>query len=162
MRYNPEDPVGNADQAARLRRLSDWFHARGRQFLFELLVPATEVQIAAVDGNTDRYDRELRPKLVVRTIAELQATGIEPDIWKIEGLNTRDNCVRIVEQARTAGRDTVRCIVLGRGAREDRVEHWLRTAASVDGFYGFAVGRTIWMDSLIAYRGGLSRAEAVD
>lgn len=163
VRYNPDDPdlLGNATQTARLKRLSIWLHARGRGFLFELLVPATPSQLAAVAGDADRYDRELRPGLVVRTIAALQAAGVEPDIWKIEGLDAREDCVRVVEQARAGGREHVACIVLGRGASEARVTDWLRTAAAVPGFRGFAVGRTIWLDALKAYRAGtLSREGA--
>lgn len=165
VRYNPDDPdlLGNATQTARLKRLSAWLHARGRGFLFELLVPATLPQLAAVAGDVDRYDRELRPDLVVRTIATLQTAGVEPAIWKIEGLETREDCVRVVEQARAGGRDGVACIVLGRGASEERVASWLRTAATVPGFRGFAVGRTIWLEALMAHRDGtLSRASAID
>jgi myo-inositol catabolism protein IolC len=163
VRYNPDDPDGNATQTERLKRLSDWLHARDRLFLFELLVPATPAQSAALGGDTDRYDRELRPKLMVRAMAELQGAGVEPDIWKIEGLETREDCERVVEQARAGGRSRVACVVLGRGASQSKVEHWLRTAAPVTGFNGFAVGRTIWMDSLVAYRdGAVSREAAAD
>lgn len=154
VRYNPDDPAGNAKQTARLRTLSDWLRARGRQFLFELLVPATDEQLTTVSRDGGRYDRELRPNLVTRAIMELQAAGVEPDVWKIEGLDSREDCIQVVNQARAGGREAVRCIVLGRGANETRVEQWLRTAATVEGFYGFAVGRTIWMDPLLAYRRG--------
>ncbi|MHB1131558.1 MAG: 2-deoxy-5-keto-D-gluconate 6-phosphate aldolase domain-containing protein [Chloroflexota bacterium] len=160
VRYNPEDPEGNATQTERLKRLSDWLHARGRLFLFELLVPATSAQLAAVGGDSDRYDREARPELMVRAVAELQDAGVEPDIWKIEGLETREDGARVAEQARSGGRSRVCCVVLGRGASQLRVEHWLRTAAPVSGFIGFAVGRTIWMDSLMAYRHGSITREA--
>lgn len=154
VRYNPEEPEGNATQHARLRRLSDWLHARGRPFLFELLAPATDAQLAAVGGDVGRYDRELRPALMVRAMAELQAAGVEPDIWKIEGLDARADAERAVTQARADGRGRVACIVLGRGASEERVAHWLRVAAPVSGFRGFAVGRTIWQEALAAHRDG--------
>jgi myo-inositol catabolism protein IolC len=160
VRYNPDDPEGNATQTARLKRLSDWLHARDRLFLFELLVPATQAQLTQLGGNADRYDHELRPELMVRAMAELQGAGVEPDIWKIEGLETREDCERVVEQARAGGRSRVACVVLGRGASQSKVEHWLRTAAGVSGFSGFAVGRTIWMDSLVAYRDGAASREA--
>ena len=101
-----------------------------------------------MDGDGDRYDRELRPDLMIATIEELQGAGVEPDIWKIEGLDTRDDCVRISEAARGGGRDKVSCIVLGRGGDESKVAHWLETGAGVAGFVGFAVGRTIWWDAL--------------
>jgi len=163
VRYNPDDPQGNAAQTQRLKRLSDWLHAHDRRFLFELLVPATDAQLAAVGGDSERYDRELRPTLMVRAIRELQQGGVEPDIWKIEGLATSDDCRQVAEQARSDGREHVACVVLGRGADEAQVMQWLRTAASVPGFAGFAVGRTIWQQALEGYRdGSLDRVAAAE
>src|SRR5256885_4420676 len=142
VRYNP-DGVGemNARQAERLARLAGWLHEHDRKFLFELLVPAEEDQLASVGGDTDRYDAELRPELMRRTISELQDAGVEADIWKIEGVDTREDCERIAAQARAGGRDGVVCVVLGRGADDDKVDHWLRPGAPVDGYVGFAIGR---------------------
>ena len=162
VRYNPEgDGELNARQAARLRTLSDWLHARDRKLLFELLVPATAAQLEAVGGDRARYDLELRPGLLVGAMRELQAFGVEPDIWKIEGLDRRDDCERAAAQARAGGRDGVACIVLGRGADEARVVHWLRQGAGVPGYVGFAVGRTLWWDALTEYVAGrLGREDA--
>ena len=153
VRYNPEgDRAMNEDQLGRLKRLADWLHSHDRKFLFELLVPATEPQLATVDGNADRYDVELRPDLMRRTIEDTQAAGIEVDIWKIEGVDQREDAAMLAEQARSgAGRDGVRCVLLGRGASIEKVEQWLRVAASVDGFIGFAIGRSIWWDPLKSY-----------
>lgn len=152
VRYNPDgDGELNARQTARLLELSDWLSARGRKFLFELLVPATDAQLASVDGDGGRYDAELRPALMVRTIAELQGAGIEADVWKIEGLDRREDCERVVAQSRAGGRDEVVCVLLGRGADRDQVERWIATAAGVDGFVGFAIGRSIWGDPLTGY-----------
>src|ERR671927_1365527 len=91
VRYNPDgDAEMNRRQAERLRRLSDWLHEHDRKFLFELLVPAEESQLEQVGGDADRYDAELRPELMRRVIAELQEAGVEPDIWKIEGIETQE------------------------------------------------------------------------
>jgi myo-inositol catabolism protein IolC len=161
VRYNPEgDREMNAEQAARLKRLSDWLHENGRRFLFELLVPAEPAQLDGVGGDADRYDREVRPGLMVRAIAELQDTGIEADVWKIEGLDTREDCERVAEQTRRGGRDDVTCVVLGRGGNEDKVIHWLQTGAGVPGYIGFAVGRTIWWDALKAWLAGEADKDA--
>jgi myo-inositol catabolism protein IolC len=164
VRYNPEgDLVLNARQRVRLRRLSDWLHERGRKLLFELLVPAEKAQLAEVGGDAVRYDVELRPRLVLQTMAELQDAGIEPDLWKIEGLDRSEDCRRVAEQARAGGREHVTCIVLGRGADEERVIHWLEQAAGVPGFVGFAVGRTLWWNELVAYVGGeIDRSAAAE
>jgi myo-inositol catabolism protein IolC len=159
VRYNPE---GNADlnkrQTDRLALLSDWLRARDRTFLFELLVPATTGQLDSFDGHQEEYDRNLRPKLVVETIDCLQAGGVSPDIWKIEGLDTSEDCARVVKQARAGGRDSVVCIVLGRGADMAKVTQWIQTGATVPGFSGFAVGRTLWHDALSDHLAGKSSA----
>src|SRR5271167_2508273 len=102
VRYNPDgDAEANRDQREKLLRLSDWLHGHERRFLFELLVPAEQQQLELVGGDTDRYDAELRPELMRRTIAELQDGGIEVDIWKIEGLEERSDCEMMVAQARS-------------------------------------------------------------
>lgn len=135
-------------------RLGGSAHERDRKFLFELLVPAEQHQLAAVCGATERYDVEIRPGLVVETMRELQAAGVEPDIWKIEGFERREDCLHAAAQARTDGRDNVACIVLGRGANQEKVAHWLRQGAGVPGYVGFAVGRTLWWDELVRYVAG--------
>lgn len=164
VRYNPEaDPELNRRQAERLAFLGEWLHHRDRRFLFELLVPATEAQLESVGGEMSRYDTEVRPGLVVETIRELQELGVEADIWKIEGLDAREDCERVAAQARVDGRDEVACIVLGRGADEAAVFRWLEAGAGVPGYVGFAVGRTLWWDELVGYTQGThSRADAVE
>ena len=159
VRYNPADAEINAGQVHRLSALSTWLQKHGRKFLFELLVPATPEQLESVGGDADRYDLELRPGLLLQTIAELQNGGVEPDIWKIEGLDRAQDCERVVAQARRGGREGVACIVLGRGASQTRVMNWLRVAAPIAGFLGFAVGRSIWFDPLRAYLDGMPRRD---
>jgi myo-inositol catabolism protein IolC len=152
VRYNPEgDAELNRRQGDRLRELSNWLRRRERKLLFELLVPAEQAQLDRVGGSQERYDVELRPSLVVGAIRDLQDAGVEPHIWKIEGLDRREDCERVAEQARAGGRDDAACIVLGRGADDARVVHWLEQAACVPGFVGFAVGRTLWWNELAAY-----------
>jgi myo-inositol catabolism protein IolC len=164
VRYNPDgDPDLNRRQTERLARLSHWLRDRDRKFLFELLVPATKTQLEQFGGDQREYDLGLRPDLVVATIAALQAGGVEPDIWKIEGLDSVSACEEVVTQARSEGRDGVTCIVLGRGADEPQVIAWVKIGASVDGFDGFAVGRTLWEQALKDFLAGhASRPETVD
>ena len=162
VRFNPEgEEELNARQLERLKRLSDWLHDHDRKFLFELLVPAEEAQLQAVDGSSERYDAELRPDLMVRAIQDIQDAGIEVDIWKIEGVDDRADCERLAQQTRSGGRDGVVCVLLGRGADDDKVDHWLTQAAPVEGFVGFAIGRSIWWDALQDFlEGGLEREKA--
>jgi len=164
VRYNPEgDREINRRQAARLKRLSDFLHAGNRKFMFELLVPPEAAQLQALKNDRKQYDAQLRPKLMVQAIKELQDAGVEPDVWKIEGLDRREDCVRVVEAARRNGRDQVGCIVLGRGENDAKVRDWLTTAATVPGFVGFAVGRTSFWDPLISWKEKkISREQAVN
>jgi myo-inositol catabolism protein IolC len=142
-RYNPEgDRDLNRRQAERLARLSDYLAPRETKYLFELIVPLEPDQESA------------RSQLVAAAIGELQAAGVEPDIWKVEGLDSVADFQLVAEAARAGGRDGVGCVVLGAGAGEATVANWLRQAATVDGFIGFAIGRTIFWDAL---KGWLAR-----
>jgi 5-dehydro-2-deoxygluconokinase len=162
VRYNPDDdPAVNRTQLEKLKRLADWLHEHDRKFLFELLVPATDEQLASVGGDSDRYDAELRPELMRRVIAETQDFGCEVDIWKIEGVDAREDAEMLAKQTREGeGREGVVCVLLGRGASDDKVDHWLRQAAPVEGFVGFAIGRSIWWDALKGFLDGSIEREA--
>jgi myo-inositol catabolism protein IolC len=165
VRYNPDgDADMNRGQLERLKELSDWLHANDRKFLFELLVPAEDAQLESVGGDSDRYDAELRPELMRRAIEEIQDFGVEVDVWKIEGVDERSDAEMLVEQTRKAsGRDEVKSVLLGRGASNDKVDHWLQQAAPVEGFIGFAIGRSIWWDALKGFLdGGLEREAAAE
>jgi 5-dehydro-2-deoxygluconokinase len=154
VRYNPQgDSAVNKRQAVRLRRLSEFLAARNRsRFMFELLVPAEKTQLEKLNGDKTTYDRRLRPRLMVEAIHELQDAGVEPDLWKVEGLDRREDCENIVAAARASGRGHVSCIILGRGEDEEKVQQWLGIAAEVPGFIGFAVGRTVFWDPLVDWR----------
>jgi len=164
VRYNPEgDRALNGRQAAKLRRLSEYLHDKSSSlFMFELLVPAEKTQIEELKGDKKAYDLQLRPRLMVETIEELQDAGVEPDVWKIEGLDSRKDCERVVTAARRGGRDKVGCIILGRGEDDQKVQEWLATASGVPGFIGFAVGRTSFWDALVNWRAKkITREQAV-
>ena len=162
VRYNPEGDVElNERQAQRLARLSRWLRKHDRKLLFELLVPPTTEQLDRCE-DAATYDNELRPSLLIEAIRSLQTADVEPDVWKIEGLDRAEDCKRAVTQARHGGRDRVVCIILGRGADEAKVLHWLQVAAPVTGFDGLAVGRTVWYDALQGFLAGqVSREDAV-
>ena len=164
VRYNPEDDEAlNRRQAERLARLTDYLHSHGHYFMFELLVPATPEQMDRLDHDQGLYDLDLRPSLMMGALKELQNAGVEPDVWKIEGLDRREDCVKIAEVAQCDGRSQVGCIILGRGSNEQKVVEWLGLAADVPGFIGFAVGRTSFWEPLVALRDGkASREQAVE
>jgi len=160
VRYNPGgDAAINARQTARLRRLSDYLAQHQRLFMFELLVPAEKSQLAALGGDKRAYDLRVRPGLMVDTIHALQDAGVEPDVWKIEGLDSGDDCRRVAEAARRptptgASRERVGCIILGRGEDERKVLEWLAIGAATPGFIGFAVGRSTFLEPIMSLRAG--------
>src|SRR6266566_5388861 len=157
VRYNPEgNGKLNRRQALRLKRLSDYLHSNRScsRFMFELLVPAEKVQLDRLKGDRKAYELGLRPRLMAQTIQELQDAGVEPDVWKVEGLDRHEDCERLVAAARHGGRDLVGCIILGRGEDDRKVRQWLATAAAVPGFIGFAVGRTSFWGPLVDWRAG--------
>ena len=164
VRYNPKgDRALNVRQSERLKRLSDYLHEKSNSmFMFELLVPPEKAQLARVEGDKKAYDLGLRPELMAETIELLQNAGVEPDVWKIEGLDRRKDCEKLVRVARRGGRDKVGCILLGRGEDDHKVREWLATASGVPGFIGFAVGRTSFWNALVDWRAGkITREDAV-
>jgi 5-dehydro-2-deoxygluconokinase len=131
-------------------------------FMFELLVPPLKAQLDRVKADRRAFDRELRPQLMLQAIEQLQDAQVEPDVWKIEGLDRREDCAKIVAASRRGGRMRVGCIILGRGEDDSKVRAWLTTAAAVPGFTGFAVGRTVFWEPLMRLRNGeVAREEAV-
>ncbi|HLX44555.1 MAG TPA: DUF2090 domain-containing protein [Bryobacteraceae bacterium] len=165
VRYNREgDRALNDRQAAKLKRLSDYLHEKSDSlFMFELLVPPEQAELDRLDGDKKAYDLGLRPELMAEAIELLQNAGVEPDIWKVEGLDLRKDCEKIVAAARRGGRDKVSCIILGRGEDDQKVHDWLATAAGVPGFIGFAVGRTTFWNALVNWRDKkITREQAVN
>jgi myo-inositol catabolism protein IolC len=163
VRWNPDDdPAAKSLQGERLARLGDWLHANDRKYLFELLVPASDEQMELVGGDADAYETEVRPYVTLQAIDEIQAAGIEPDIWKIEGLDRAESCELLSGIARRDGRDGVVAVVLGRGADDSAVDHWLRQGAGVDGYTGFAIGRSIFRAGVEGIRDGtMERSAAI-
>jgi myo-inositol catabolism protein IolC len=155
VRDNPDFPSRErAAQLEHLSRVSQSLSAEGIPLIYELLVPATEAQLARAGGDEAAYDRESRPELTTQVIADNQRAGIEPAIWKVEGLEDASAARAIVAQARAGGRTGVDAIVLGRDAPAERLNHWLDVAAPIDGFVGFAIGRSIWEDAIRAHIAG--------
>jgi myo-inositol catabolism protein IolC len=163
VRYNPSgDAVMNKRQLQRLKTLSDYLRQKKRPFLFELIVPATSQQLAEVGGSKEKYDQTVRPKLMCKTISEIQDAGIEPSVWKLEGVDSPDDAKAIVKQAQSGGRK-VGVITLGRGESKEKVQEWLAVGAKIPGIIGFAVGRTIFWQPLADRKAGMiTKDEAVE
>lgn len=164
VRYNPEgESTLNARQTQRLAELTDWLRARGRRFLCELHVPASPSQLEPLGEDLDRYDAELRVARLTRALHELQAGGVEPDVWMLEGLERPADCLRVVRQARAGARDDTCCIIGDRHASRERLEQWLDVAGSTPGFIGFALGPSLWLEPLRAlHQRQLTASEAAE
>ena len=163
VRYNPEsDATLNKRQLQRLKKLSDYLAQKKKPFLFELIVPALPSQLSKLGGSKETYDKELRPKLMVESLKEIQAAGVEPSIWKLEGVDKPESAKAVVKQAQSNGRKAG-VITLGRGESKEKVQEWLKVGAKIPGIIGFAVGRTIFWQPLADYRANkLNRKESVE
>lgn len=160
VRDNPSFDAGRRRaQQEDLAAVSAALRARGRTLLIELLVPAAPEQHAAVGAD---YDDTLRPGLTEQCITEMQRAGVEPDIWKVEGLDSPADAAAVVATAQRDGRDAVRCIVLGRDAPRPDLDRWLTVAAGVPGFAGFAIGRSIWEGPLEEQLAGGPEARLIE
>ncbi len=151
VRDNPDFDAGQREaQLARLAEVTSGLRGVGVPLLYELLVPATDAQLGKAGGDSAAYDRDIRPGLVCQVIADNQAHGVEPALWKVEGLETVEAARQVAAQVRVGGRDAD-LIVLGRDAPADRLDHWLEVASQVSEFVGFAIGRSIWEDAVRDY-----------
>jgi 5-dehydro-2-deoxygluconokinase len=104
----------------------------------------------------------MRPKLMVESLKEIQQTGVEPSVWKLEGVANPDDAKTIVKQAQSGGRKAG-VITLGRGESKEKVQEWLAVGAKISGIIGFAVGRTIFWQPLADHKAGtISKDEAIE
>jgi myo-inositol catabolism protein IolC len=162
VRYNVDgDPDANRESEAGLRDLAARLPRPGPELMVEVIVPPTPRQLDDA-GSAERFARTRRPALAARAIAALFDAGIDPDRWKVEGVDDLDDAAALADAAGRDGR-TPRLVVLGAGAPTARVDAWLRVAARTPGWTGFAVGRTLWWDAareLVAGRIGADEVTA--
>jgi myo-inositol catabolism protein IolC len=152
IRDNPGfDQDRREEQFGRLAQVSTGLRGAGVPLLYELLVPATDTQLARAGHDAGVYDKDIRPGLVAQVIADNYAHGIEPTLWKVEGLETVDAARQVAAQAKADGHQAG-LIVLGRDAPAERLDHWLAVASQVSDFVGFAIGRSIWEDAVRGYQ----------
>jgi|SRR5580693_4085049 myo-inositol catabolism protein IolC len=158
VRFNPADPAELREaQTQTLRQLSDWAAASRRHWLLELLVPPTREQLTAHDDQA-LYDERQRPELTVEVITSLTGAGVHPRIWKLEGYETTAGAQLVLDAVRETD-PASDCIVLGRNAPQRQVDHWLDVAAPLQGFVGFAIGRSIWDEPVADHLAGHADAD---
>ncbi|MBU0569853.1 DUF2090 domain-containing protein, partial [Patescibacteria group bacterium] len=164
VRYNPANKKDNLIQLKRLKKLSNFCDKSAMRFMLEVLIPPTETQLKKVKGDQHKFDQKIRPDLMVKTVKEMHRAGIEPDVWKITGVETNKDWEKISKAIRDGRqRRAVAIIVLGRSASKQQVNLWIKTAAASGLVNGFAIGRTIFFQPLEDYRDKkINRTEAVE
>ena len=162
--YNPnDDPLSKMRQQQKLEILSNYCHQKSYKFLLEILIAPTELQLKDVGGDLQRYDTQIRPNLTAKTIEELQNVHVEPDVWKVEGMESQDSYKIVVLQAQKGGRGNVGIVILGRGENQEKVENWIKIGSKVKGIIGFAVGRTVFWEPLKQFKfGNIDRNAVVE
>lgn len=125
----------NADYS-HLKILSDYCHSHGYKFLLEMLMgisaPTAQNILPAID--------------------ELRKKSIEPDVWKLEGMESKSDYESVVAKIKEGERQDVGLVILGRAESKEKVEQWIKTGAGVKGVIGFAVGRTVFSEALIDFK----------
>lgn len=161
--HNPADPPERkAAQLGLLREIAGFAREQARDYLLEVLITPTHEQLERAGGKAG-FRANLFPELLVESIAEMQEAGIDPDVWKVQGLETVEATAAVGNQATSSGRHDVRCIVLGSGESQDTVNRWLVNASTVSTFSGLAVGRTVWREPLADMLAGrVSREETLE
>src|ERR1700728_1780912 len=156
VRFNPADAADlQQDQLARLRRLDDWAATHRRRWLLELLVPPTRQQLAAHEDQA-LFDARERPALTAQVITTMTKAAVRPQIWKLEGYETTEGAQLVLDAIKQSADPGTQCIVLGGNAPERQVDHWLDVAAPLEGYVGFAIGRSIWEEPLADFVAGRS------
>ncbi|HXW35359.1 MAG TPA: DUF2090 domain-containing protein [Acidimicrobiales bacterium] len=163
VRYNPADkPDDRAIQIQRLAKVSVWAEAVERPWLFELLVPPTREQLAQCEDQA-HFDVNARPALTAEAIRSLTEGGVHPTVWKLEGYETSEGAEEVLTAVAEDRTHPAECIVLGRNAPLEQVEHWIDVAAPLPGYAGFAVGRSLWLKALLDLNAGhIQRPQVVD
>ena len=93
-------------------------------------------------------------------ISQLQVGGVHPTIWELEGFDTASDADETLAAVVADGRYPASCMVVGRDAPIDRVEHWFAISANRQ-FVGFAVDRTVWEEPLRQFLAGALSDEGV-
>jgi RpiB/LacA/LacB family sugar-phosphate isomerase len=162
LRYNPAgNKAMNKRQAKKLAELTKYLKKVNVGFLLEVLEIPTEKQLKKYKTKTN-FDHKLRAKLMVKAISELQQAGVDPEIWKLEGLYKKELMQKVADQV-TSFNPQARIVVLGRGENEKKAAHWIKEGAKVEAVIGFAVGRTVFKQPLLDYQSKkLNKSQTID
>ena len=163
VRYNPASIEINIKQREVLKKLYDFCAGNGIKMMVEPLIIPTKEQLDEVSGDKKVFDFSVRPTLMPILVQEFYESGIFPQVWKIEAVETRRDWQKIIEAVTGKGsRKDSHLIVLGRGESWEKVVDWLKLASHFKEIIGFAVGRTVFWEPLVSFqKKELTRDEAV-
>ncbi|MFA5207895.1 MAG: DUF2090 domain-containing protein [Candidatus Paceibacterota bacterium] len=140
IRYNPLNKADNQKQLKVLSQINDFCQKRKYKVILELLVPP-----AKKDLNLKNYEKEIRAERTVGSINEIKEK-IKVNIWKLEGFE-KDQWKEVIK---ATNKDS-KIIFLGRGEDKKKVIKWIKAAAVNKEIIGFAIGRTIFLETLKKY-----------
>ena len=162
LKYNPEDEDNlKKRELEKLKTVTDFCKVKGFKFLLEVLVIPSNKQLMSVNNSKEEFDNKLRPKLTAEVVRQFHQNGVEPDVWKLEGFDSKEAYKEVIETAREKGRSSVSLVILGRGENEEKVDEWLSIGKDVVGVIGFAVGRTVFWQSILDFRSGAKSREQI-
>ena len=147
------DPARSASPAQatedeRLARLTGWARSHAYPVLLELVVPPEPPDVEE-PGWHERFDRDVRPSLMVEVMAHLQDIGVEPDVWKSKG-SIAPPIARPWPGSRSETGASMCAASLSRRWREYLAGRGsaLGPPARSRPTPGFAIGRSLWWDPL--------------
>ena len=141
IRYKPNIDWTN------LKALSDYCHTHSYKLLLEMIMGLDTV-------NAQNF---------LPAINELRKKGVEPDVWKLEGMESKNDYEAVAAKVQEGGRKNVGIVILGRGESKEKVEHWIKEGRDVKGIIGFAVGRTMFSQPLIDFKNSkIDREELIE
>lgn len=149
IRYNPLNLKTNKKQLEVLSEINEL--SKKYNIILELLVPPTEKE-----KSLKNYDKEIRVERTIDAIKEIKKV-LKVNIWKLEGFEKKQ-WEKIIN---TIPKES-KIIFLGRGQDKKKVIRWLKAAAPFKEIIGFAIGRTIFLETLKKYhKGEISKEKAV-
>ena len=142
--FNPENKDDNEKTLKNLRILNNYLVNTEYKFLLEMLVEPTQEQLNKY-GKKD-FDIKLRPDLTIESIKEINKAGIYPNIWKLEGYSRKEDIDKVSLEVGNS-----KIVILGRYETMNTVLKWIKIGTMNNKVIGFAVGRTIFEDTLKKY-----------
>lgn len=149
IRYNPLNLKTNKKQLRILSEINEL--SKKYKIILELLVPP-----AKEEKELKNYDKKIRQERTIGAIEEIKKV-IHVNVWKLEGFE-KNQWQKVINTVPKQSK----IIFLGRGQDKKKVIRWLKSAAPFEKIIGFAIGRTVFLETLKKYhKGKISGEKAV-